>query len=82
MPRVGADTDFFSNPQSSAGAPALSHSIPVGPHTASEPVKAVCVLKGDSPVTGTVTFSVAEGGVVVEYELKGLKEGKHGFHVQ
>ncbi|KAJ3299913.1 hypothetical protein HK104_006064 [Borealophlyctis nickersoniae] len=46
-------------------------------------VKAVSVLRGDSPVTGTVTFTQeAEGKpTTVEINLKGLNPGKHGFHV-
>lgn len=47
-------------------------------------VKAVSVLRGDSPVTGTVTISQESENapVSVEYNLAGLKPGKHGFHVQ
>ncbi|KAJ3037061.1 Superoxide dismutase [Cu-Zn] [Rhizophlyctis rosea] len=46
-------------------------------------VKAVSVLRGDSAVTGTVSFTQeAEGQpTVVEVSLKGLTPGKHGFHV-
>ncbi|KAJ3040451.1 Superoxide dismutase [Cu-Zn] [Rhizophlyctis rosea] len=46
-------------------------------------VKAVSVLRGDSTVTGTVTFTQSADGqpVTVEVELKGLNPGKHGFHV-
>lgn len=46
-------------------------------------VKAVCVVRGDSPVTGTITFEQEEGqSVSVTYDLKGLTPGDHGFHVQ
>eukprot|EP01136_Pigoraptor_vietnamica_P006926 Opistho-1_new@40484 len=46
-------------------------------------VKAVCVLKGDGAVTGTVTFTQEkEGGpTVIEGSIKGLAPGQHGFHV-
>lgn len=47
-------------------------------------MKAVAVLRGDSPVTGTVSFtqnSEAEH-TTVEISLKGLTPGKHGFHIQ
>jgi len=43
--------------------------------------KAVCVLKGDAGVTGTVHFSQEGSEVSVSGELTGLKEGLHGFHV-
>ena len=45
--------------------------------------KAVAVLSplGSSGVSGTVTFTKAEGGVRVQAQLKGLKPGDHGFHV-
>ena len=36
---------------------------------------------GDSGVSGTVTFSPAEGGVQVTYAIDGLAAGRHGFHV-
>jgi Cu-Zn family superoxide dismutase len=47
-------------------------------------VSAVCVVRGDSPVQGTVTFQQASetSAVQVEVSLTGLKPGKHGFHVQ
>ncbi|KAJ1119708.1 hypothetical protein NDU88_007893 [Pleurodeles waltl] len=46
-------------------------------------VKAVCVLKGDKQVTGTVHFTQDEAGgpVTVEGSIQGLTPGKHGFHV-
>jgi Cu-Zn family superoxide dismutase len=45
--------------------------------------KAVAVLSplGSSGVSGTVTFTKAEGGVRVQAQVKGLKPGDHGFHV-
>ena len=45
---------------------------------------AVCVLNedGGSGVSGVVKFVQTEGGKVrVTAEVKGLAEGKHGFHV-
>src|SRR5690606_21321031 len=36
---------------------------------------------GDAGVSGTVTFTPAEGGVQVTYALDGLTPGRHGFHV-
>ena len=45
-------------------------------------VKAVCVLKGDSPVTGTVHFEQeGSGPVTVTGDITGLADGLHGFHV-
>jgi superoxide dismutase, Cu-Zn family len=47
-------------------------------------MKAVAVLRGDSPVTGTVTFTqnAESEHATVEISLNGLKPGKHGFHIQ
>ncbi|XP_052710509.1 superoxide dismutase [Cu-Zn]-like isoform X2 [Crassostrea angulata] len=49
----------------------------------SSALKAVCVLKGDSNVTGTVQFSQEAPGtpVTLSGEIKGLTPGQHGFHV-
>ncbi|KAI8813856.1 superoxide dismutase [Cladochytrium replicatum] len=46
-------------------------------------VKAVAVLRGDSPVTGTVTFvqESESASTEVHLDLKGLTPGLHGFHV-
>ena len=44
-------------------------------------VKAVCVMKGDSAVTGTITFTQQDSSVNVTGEITGLAPGKHGFHV-
>eukprot|EP00088_Acartia_fossae_P005958 TRINITY_DN12706_c0_g1_i1.p1 TRINITY_DN12706_c0_g1~~TRINITY_DN12706_c0_g1_i1.p1 ORF type:complete len:172 (-),score=19.99 TRINITY_DN12706_c0_g1_i1:140-601(-) len=45
-------------------------------------VKAVCVLKGASDVTGTIYFEQSdEGAVKVSGEITGLSDGLHGFHV-
>ncbi|KAG0626377.1 hypothetical protein M758_2G121200 [Ceratodon purpureus] len=46
------------------------------------PIKAICVLKGSTEVTGTISF-VQEGTdpTIIEGEIKGLKPGKHGLHI-
>ena len=45
-------------------------------------VKAVCVLKGASEVSGTVHFEQeGSGPVKVTGEITGLSDGLHGFHV-
>lgn len=46
-------------------------------------VKAVAVIRGDSPVTGTITFTQESENAptTVEATVTGLTEGKHGFHV-
>ncbi|XP_036896453.1 superoxide dismutase [Cu-Zn] [Sturnira hondurensis] len=44
--------------------------------------RAVCVLKGDGPVHGTIRFEQeGTGPVKVSGEIKGLTKGEHGFHV-
>lgn len=46
--------------------------------------RAICVLhptQGNEAVRGTVTFTQAEDGVLVEATVTGLKPGLHGFHV-
>lgn len=43
--------------------------------------KATLMAKGDSGVTGVVTFTKVDGGVKVEGEVRGLTPGLHGFHV-
>uniref|UniRef100_A0A8C2NE31 Superoxide dismutase [Cu-Zn] n=1 Tax=Capra hircus TaxID=9925 RepID=A0A8C2NE31_CAPHI len=43
--------------------------------------KAVCVLKGDGPVQGTIHFEAKGDKVVVTGSITGLTEGDHGFHV-
>ncbi|WP_205461723.1 superoxide dismutase family protein [Mangrovibacterium lignilyticum] len=45
--------------------------------------KAICVLQptqGNS-VSGTITFTKTDAGVVVKGEVSGLTPGKHGFHI-
>ena len=45
-------------------------------------VKAVCVLKGDSSVQGTIYFEDSgSGSVTVSGEIGGLTDGLHGFHI-
>ena len=45
--------------------------------------RAICVLHGTEGniVTGTVTFTESDSGVVIVADIKGLTPGKHGFHV-
>jgi Cu-Zn family superoxide dismutase len=46
--------------------------------------RAVCVLRGTEGhggISGTVTFTRAGDGVLVEAEVRGLAPGMHGFHV-
>ena len=52
-------------------------------HETMGPEKAIAVLVpgNDSGVSGTVVFTVVEGGVRVQADVKGLTPGKHGFHV-
>ena len=45
-------------------------------------VKAVCVLKGDGVVTGSVQFEQeGSGPVTLTGQLTGLADGLHGLHV-
>ncbi|KAI9285733.1 Cu,Zn superoxide dismutase SOD1 [Umbelopsis sp. AD052] len=46
-------------------------------------VKAVAVIRGDSPVTGTITFTQESESAptFIEASVSGLTPGKHGFHV-
>ncbi|XP_034034212.1 superoxide dismutase [Cu-Zn] [Thalassophryne amazonica] len=46
-------------------------------------LKAVCVLKGAGPVTGTVHFLQENDSAPVKVtgEIQGLNPGEHGFHV-
>jgi Cu-Zn family superoxide dismutase len=45
--------------------------------------QAVCLLTptGGSPVSGVVTFTETEEGVLVTARVKGLTPGRHGFHI-
>ncbi|XP_006035752.1 superoxide dismutase [Cu-Zn] [Alligator sinensis] len=45
-------------------------------------LKAVCVLRGDGPVSGVVNFEQKDSGPVkLSGSIQGLSDGKHGFHV-
>ena len=45
-------------------------------------VHAVAVLQPDnSKVSGVVHFADAGSGVAISYRIKGLSDGKHGFHI-
>jgi Cu-Zn family superoxide dismutase len=45
--------------------------------------KAVCVLypTAGNNVSGTITFTQTDKGVLVVADLQGLSKGKHGFHI-
>ncbi|KAM7536439.1 hypothetical protein Aperf_G00000082673 [Anoplocephala perfoliata] len=43
--------------------------------------RAVCVMRGEEGVKGTVHFAQVGDSVNIHAELEGLKPGKHGFHV-
>lgn len=47
------------------------------------PTKAIAVITPTvgNDVTGTVTFTQQDGGVLIEADLGGLAPGKHGFHI-
>lgn len=57
--------------------------LSAGPALAAMPTKAVAPLQPtkDSKVSGTVTFTKAEGGIKVAAHLSGLAPGMHGFHI-
>ena len=42
---------------------------------------AVCIIKGDANVTGTIHFEQKGDTLQVNGEVKGLAPGQHGFHV-
>ena len=43
--------------------------------------KAKAIFKKKNNVSGSVLFEQVKKGVKVSYDIKGLKNGKHGFHV-
>ena len=45
--------------------------------------KAICVLSPtmNNHVTGIITFTQTDNGVLVVADIQGLTEGKHGFHI-
>ena len=45
--------------------------------------KAICVMTPTegSNVSGLVTFTQTDEGILIEADIEGLSEGKHGFHV-
>ena len=46
------------------------------------PTKAVAVLyPNNNNVTGTVIFTQDKKHLHIEYDIKGMKDGKHGFHI-
>jgi Cu-Zn family superoxide dismutase len=45
-------------------------------------LQAVSVLVSkDNSVNGTVIFTETKNGLKIEYEINGLSDGKHGFHI-
>ena len=47
------------------------------------PTKAVATISGTegNEVSGTVTFTQQDDGVLIEADITGLSPGKHGFHI-
>lgn len=44
--------------------------------------KAVCVLHSNKDnISGTIHFTETKKGVQIKYDIRGLKDGNHGFHV-
>lgn len=45
--------------------------------------KAICVMTPTegNEVKGLITFTQKEGGILIEADIEGLTEGKHGFHI-
>ena len=43
--------------------------------------KAKAIFKKKNNISGTVLFEQVKKGVKVKYDIKGLKNGKHGFHI-
>jgi Cu-Zn family superoxide dismutase len=44
-------------------------------------LKAVAIMKKKNNVSGKVVFTQLKNKLKVEYNIKGMKDGKHGFHV-
>lgn len=45
-------------------------------------IQAVSVLGNkDSEVNGTIVFTQTANGVKIDYDINGLSDGKHGFHI-
>lgn len=46
-------------------------------------LRAVCVLKSESGISGVINFSQASSGgpVTLDGQIKGLTPGEHGFHI-
>jgi Cu-Zn family superoxide dismutase len=59
---------------------AAAAAVAAAPAPVTRAVATVTAL-ASSGVSGTVTFSKAEGGIRVQAKLSGLKPGEHGFHV-
>ncbi|MCH7958999.1 MAG: superoxide dismutase family protein [Candidatus Hydrogenedentes bacterium] len=61
-----------------SGAQALAES-----HHGAMPTKAIATISGTAgnDVSGTVTFTQQDDGVLIEADITGLSPGKHGFHI-
>ena len=44
-------------------------------------LKAIAMMKKKNNVSGKVVFTQLKHKLKVEYNIKGMKDGKHGFHV-
>jgi superoxide dismutase, Cu-Zn family len=67
---------------------AASALLSCAPHAPTAPAAAVTkahamlhATKSGGDVNGEVTFTPTEGGILVHAEVRGLKPGKHGFHI-
>jgi len=76
---LGAAHAEEKKPQAAPAAPAA----PPAP-TPAKVNKAIAVLVplGDNKVSGTITFTRKDDGILIEADVKGLKpNSKHGFHI-
>ena len=44
-------------------------------------IKAIAIMKKKNKVSGRVVFTQLKHKLKIEYDIKGMKDGKHGFHV-
>ncbi|MHA2342082.1 MAG: superoxide dismutase family protein [Candidatus Hodarchaeales archaeon] len=44
-------------------------------------IKAIAIMKKKNKVSGRVIFTQLKHKLKIEYDIKGMKDGKHGFHV-
>ncbi len=59
------------------------HDIANHDDTTNKISKAVCVMTPTegNDVSGLITFTQTDKGILIEADIEGLSEGKHGFHV-